>query len=453
MSQIYIKDSYILTMNEKKEAYTQGDILIEDDKFKAVGKVNPEDVQPHAQQVDAKGKIVMPGLINTHVHTSQQLERGLGDDVDLLTWLHERTFPYESSLTPEDSYVSTLLCMLEQIRSGVTAFTEAGGQFVGSMARAVAQAGIRGILSKSSMDCGEGLPKVWQRSTDEELEAQVDNVKRYHNSANGRIRVWFALRTLFNNSDELVVRTKELTDKYGVGYTMHVAEAKSEVDYVKETKGVSTVIHLKNLGVLDKNLLAVHTVWLTDEEVDLFKEYDVKVSHNPASAMRVLGFAKIPRMLEKGICVSIGTDGAASSNRMTMIDEMWVTSLIHKGWRLDPTVVKAEEILTMATINGAKAMLWDDEIGSLEPGKKADLIIIDANDAMMLPMHDPIANLVTAMRNTNVKSVMCDGKWIMKDGVILTLDEQAILKEAKSRADSIRKRAGIVLRDRFNIVN
>ena len=453
MSQIYIKNAYILTINEKKEVYSQGDILIEDDKLKAVGKVNPEDVLPDAQVVEAKGKIIMPGLINTHVHTSQQLERGLGDDVDLLTWLHKRTWPYESSLTPEDSYVSTLLYMLEQIRSGVTAFTEAGGQFVGSMARAVAQAGIRGILSKSSMDCGEGLPKAWQRTTDQELDVQVDNLKRYHNTANGRIRVWFALRTLFNNSDELVVRTKELTDKYGVGYTMHVAEAKSEVDYVKATKGVSTVTHLKNLGVLDKNLLAVHTVWLTNEEVDLFKEYDVKVSHNPASAMRVLGFAKIPRMLEKGICVSIGTDGAASSNRMTMIDEMWLTSLIHKGWRLDPTVVKAEEILTMATINGAKAMLWDDEIGSLEPGKKADLIIIDPNDAMMLPMHDPIANLVTAMRNTNVESVICDGKWIMKDRVILTLDEKAILEEAKARADVIREKAGIVLRDRFKIIN
>jgi 5-methylthioadenosine/S-adenosylhomocysteine deaminase len=242
MSQIYIKNAYILTMNKKKEAYTQGDILIENDKFKAVGKVNPEDVQPHAQKVDAKGKIVMPGLINTHVHTSQQLERGLGDDVDLLTWLHERTFPYESSLTPEDSYVSTLLCMLEQIRSGVTAFTEAGGQFVGSMARAVSESGIRGILSKSSMDCGEGLPEVWQKTTDEELDVQVDNVERYHNTADGRIRVWFALRTLFNNTDELVVRTKELTDKYGVGYTMHVAEAKSEVDYVKATKAPKSVV-------------------------------------------------------------------------------------------------------------------------------------------------------------------------------------------------------------------
>ena len=453
MGQIYIRNaSYIVTMDKNGTVYSNGDILIQDDKILSVGKIDPSLIHEDAQKINAHDMIIMPGLVNTHVHTSQQLERGLGDDVSLLTWLAERTFPYESSLTEEDSYISTLLCMVEQIRSGVTAFTEAGGQFVGSMAKAVTEAGIRGILSKSSMDCGEGLPEIWKKTTQEELDVQEDNVKKYNNTADGRVRVWFALRTLFNNSDELVVRTKELTDKYKVGYTMHVAEAKDEVEYVTKVKGVPTVTHLHNLGVLDKNLLAVHTVWLTNEEIDLFKKYDVKVSHNPASAMRVLGFAKIPQMLDKGVCVSIGTDGAASSNRMTMIDEMWVTSLIHKGWRLDPTVVKAEQILKMATIDGARSMLADESYGSLEPGKKADLILIDPNDAMMMPMHDPIANLVTAMRNTNVKSVLCDGKWIMKDGVMITLDEKDILQEAKSHADSIRKRAGLVLRDRFPIV-
>lgn len=453
MNQIYFRNaSFVVTMDNNSTVYSNGDVLIQDDKILAVGKIDPALIHDDAQKINAREMIIMPGLVNTHVHTSQQLERGLGDDVGLLTWLSERTFPYESSLTEEDSYISTLLCMVEQIRSGVTAFTEAGGQFVGSMAKAVTEAGIRGTLSKSAMDCGEGLPSIWKRTTQEELDAQEENVRKYDNTANSRIRVWFALRTLFNDSDELVVRTKELTDKYKVGYTMHVAEAKDEVEFVRKMKGVPTVTHLHNLGVLDKNLLAVHTVWLTNEEIDLFKEYDVKVSHNPVSAMRVLGFAKIPQMLDKGVCVSIGTDGAASSNRMTMIDEMWVTSIIHKGWRLDPTVMKAEQILKMATIDGARAMLSDKLYGSIEPGKKADIIMIDPNDAMMLPMHDPIANLVTAMRNSNVKSVICDGKWIMKDGVILTLDEKNILQEAKAHADAIRERAGIKLRDRFPIV-
>lgn len=302
------------------------------------------------------------------------------------------------------------------------------------------------------MDYGDNLPPVWRRTTQEELDVQEQDLKDWNNTYDGRVKVWFGLRTLFNDSDKLVLGTKELADKYNVGIHMHVAEAKAEVEYVKETKGVPTVTHLRNLGVLDKNLLAVHTVWLTDEEVDMFKEYDVKVSHNPASAMRVLGFAKVPKMLKKGICVSIGTDGASANNRMTMIDEMYVTALIHKGWRLDPTVVKAEEIITMATVNGARALLWEDEIGSLKPGMKADLIIINPDTAQMLPLHDPVANIVTAMHESNIESVMCNGEWIMKDRVILTLDEKAILEEAKLHAEAIRKRAGIVLPDRFPVV-
>jgi 5-methylthioadenosine/S-adenosylhomocysteine deaminase len=232
---------------------------------------------------------------------------------------------------------------------------------------------------------------------------------------------------------------------------MHVAEAKSEIDYTQEVYGEPTVTHLNKLGVLDKNLLAVHTVWLTNEEIQMFKDHDVKVSHNPASAMRVLGFAKIPRMLKEGICVSIGTDGASSSNRMDMVDEMWLTSLIHKGWRLDPTVVPSQDILRMATINGARALLDDKIYGSLEVGKKADLIVIDPYGPSMMPVNDKIAGLVTAMHSNNIQSTMCDGKWLMRDRKILTLDEDAILKEACAHAEAIYKRGNIKLPYRFPV--
>ncbi len=452
MKQIHIKNGYIVSMNAREEVYESADLLIENDRIIAVGTIDPSRIAPEAEVLNARGKIVLPGLINTHVHTSQQLGRGLGDDVPLLTWLHERIFPYESSLTEEDSYVSTLLCCLEQIRSGVTSFAEPGGQFVSGMARAVGEAGIRGKLAKSVMDEGDGLPDVWKKSTDEELETQEDNLKRFHNSADGRVQVWFGLRTLFNNSDDLIVRTKELADQYGVGVHMHVAEVKDEIEYSIATRGVPTVTHLNNLGVLDKNFLAVHTVWLSDEEVEIFRDKEVKVSHNPAAAMRVLGFAKIPRMLQEGICVTIGTDGAPSNNRMTLIDEMWLTALIHKGWRLDPTAVKAEEIVRMVTTSGARALMEEDNLGSLVPGKKDAITIIHTDSASMQPLHDPIANLVTSMHASNVESVMCDGKWIMKDRVILSLDEQAIIREAKQRAAAIRKRAGIVLPNRFPVI-
>ena len=443
MAQTLLKNGYIVSMNQEEQVFDGGSVLVEDDKIVAVGKVDPALVKPDAEVIELNGKYVLPGFVNTHVHTSQQISRGVGDDVDFITWLHKRMWPYESNMTEEDSYVSTLMCCLEQIRAGVTSFAEPGGQFVSGMVKGVTEAGLRAKLAKSVMDCGEGLPEIWQKTTDEELDEQVDLLKKYHNTADGRVQIWFGLRTIFNNTDDLIVRTKELADKYGVGVHMHVAEAKSEIDYTMEKYGEGTVRHLENLGVLDKNLLAVHTVWLTNDEVKLFKKRDVKVSHNPASAMRVLGFAKIPRMLKEGICVSIGTDGASSSNRMDIVDEMWLTSLIHKGWRLDSTVVPSEDILRMATKNGARAILDDALYGSLEPGKKADLIVINPYGPSMMPVNDKIASLVTAMHSTNVESTMCDGKWLMRDRKILTLDEDAILKEACERGAAIYDRAGI----------
>ena len=185
---------------------------------------------------------------------------------------------------------------------------------------------------------------------------------------------------------------------------------------------------------------------------ELFKKRQVKVSHNPASAMRVLGFARIPEMLDMGIMPSIGTDGASSSNRMDMVDEMWLTSLIHKGRMLDSTVVPSQDILRMATKWGARALLDEDLYGTLEVGKKADLIVIDPKGPSMMPVNDKIASLVTAMHSNNIQSTMCDGKWLMRDRVILTLDEEAILKEACARGAAIYDRAGIVLPDRFPVV-
>ena len=238
------------------------------------------------------------------------------------------------------------------------------------------------------------------------------------------------------------------------GWTMgSVAEVKEEVEFAQITRGASTVTHLDRLGVLDKNFLAVHTVWLTDEEIRIFAERDVKVSHNPASAMRVLGMAKVPEMIDAGVCVSIGTDGAPSNNRMSMVDEMWVTSLLQKVRLLDPTAMPAETVLGMATCEGARALMLGDQVGSLEEGKKADLVLINPNTAGMLPMHDPIANMITSMRGENIESVMVDGRWLMLEKELLTVNEPEILSVAIEQADALRRRAGIHLPDRFNRID
>lgn len=452
MAQTLIRNGFVISMNADRQAFENGDVLVEDDRIKAVGIVPEDMIAPDADIVDATGSIVLPGLVNTHVHTSQQLERGLADDVDLLTWLHERTWPFESSLTDEDSYFSSLACGLELIRSGVTAFAEAGGQKVDSMGRAVTDLGLRAALCESIMDCGEGLPDGWVRSTDECIERQLAHYDNWHGKADGRIRTQFGLRTIFNCSDDLITRTKTLADEKGVAIHMHVAEVLEEVRFVQETRGATTVEHMHKLGALGPNLLAVHTVWMTPRELDMFRLHDVKVSHNPAAAMKVLGFAFIPEMLERGIAVSIGTDGAPCNNRMDMIDEMWLTTLLHKGRTLNPKTVPAESIIEMATLNGARCMLWEDEIGSLEPGKKADLVVVHPRSAGTLPVHDPVSALVYAMHSSDVESTMCNGQWLMRDGKVLTVDEEAVLEEAKSRAAFLRKKAGIELPDRFPTV-
>lgn len=452
MKQTVIKNGYIVSMNQSRQVFVGGDILIEGSKIIDIGSVPDEKIKPDAEIVDATGKLILPGLVNTHVHLSQQLARGLGDDVDLLTWLHERIWPYESNMDLEDSYISSLACCLELVRSGVTAFAEAGGQEVDGMGRAVEEVGLRGILTRSAMDCGEGLPEKWNESTDYCLKKQEEHLKRWNGQADDRIRVWFSLRTVFNNSDELIKRTKSLADKYNVGIHMHVAEILDEIRFVKATRGLTTVEHLDHLGVLDSNFLAAHAVWLTDRELDSFALHDVKVTHNPAAAMRVLGFARIKEMLDRGVTVSIGTDGAPSNNRMDMMDEMHLTALIHKGRHLNSKVLPAEKILEMATIDGARCLLWDDEIGSLEKGKKADLIIIDPVSAGSLPIHDPISNLVYSMHSNNVEASMCDGQWLMRDRKILTVDEGEVLKLARERASDIVRRAGITLPHRFPII-
>lgn len=454
MKQILIKNAYVVSMNEKREIYNNGSILIENDLIKAIGKVDEKSIIDTAEIIDAKGKIVLPGLINTHVHLSQQLGRGIADDVDLLTWLRERVWPYESNFDYESSLISSTACCVEMIKSGVTTFLEAGGQYVEAMAEAVKNTGIRAALSKSVMDEGIGLPTNWIKTADEEIQVQKELFDKYNNTADGRIKIWFGLRTIFNNSDDLIIKTKKIADELNTGIHMHIAEIAAENDYVKTNRGNSTVEHLHKLGALGPNLLAVHTVWLTDREIDLFRLYDVKVSHNPAAAMKVvLGFARIPEMLEKGLSVSIGTDGAPSNNRMDMMREMYLTSLIHKGRILNPKVVPAEQVLEMATINGAKCALLEREIGSLEVGKKADLIILNPNTIHSLPLHDPIANIVYTMSSENVESTMCNGKWLMKNREILVLNESNLIEQVKIKSEEIKTKAKIVLPNRFPVID
>lgn len=392
---------------------------------------------PAAETVDASGMIVIPGLVNTHCHTSQQLARGLGDDVDLLTWLRQRIWPYEAALSESDVEISTWACAAEQIRSGVTAIAEPGGQHTDATARALEAAGIRALLGRSTMDDGEGIPPRLAESTQACLDAGDQLARRWHGTADGRLRVSYTLRTIFNCSDELILATAERASGLGTVLQMHVAEVPEEVDYAKATRGLTTLRHLAKLGVLGPRFLSIHSVWLDDQELDLLAETGTPVSHNAASAMRVLGQPRIADMLDRGIVVGLGTDGAPTNNRMSMVDEIYLASLLQKSLRRDPTALPARQVLEMATIGGARALSWDDEIGSIEVGKKADLVMINPRTANMTPVHDAVSALVTSMKTENIDSVMCDGRWLLRNRELTMIDEAALLTEAQARAATL----------------
>ncbi|KAL9369755.1 hypothetical protein Peur_040954 [Populus x canadensis] len=461
-----IHNAMIVTMDPESRVFKNGGIVIEQDKIKAIGQSADilsqfSSLAHHLQIIDLHSHILLPGFINTHVHTSQQLARGIADDVDLMTWLHHRIWPYESNMTEDDSYLSTLLCGIELIHSGVTCFAEAGGQYVSGMARAVEKLGLRACLTESIMDTGEGLPTSWaMRTTDDCIQSQMELYEKHHNTADGRIRVWFGIRQIMNSTDRLLLETRNTAQELKTGIHMHVAEIPYENQFVKGNRKVEhgTVTHLEKINFLQNNLLSAHTVWVDDTEIGFLSRAGVKVSHCPAAAMRMLGFAPIREMLDSGICVSLGTDGAPSNNRMSIVDEMYLASLINKGREVyakgttDPTALPAETILRMGTINGAKTVLWDNEIGSLEIGKKADITAVHPNSWSMVPVHDCISSLVYSMRTENVVSVMCNGKWIMKDKKIVNVDEGEVMLAAKEASSKILKRAGISIPNRMNVL-
>lgn len=463
-SWIILHNAVIVTMDPQSRVFRNGGIVIDHDSIKAIGQSSDilRDFSALAHQIiDLNSQILLPGLINTHVHTSQQLGRGIADDVDLMTWLHGRIWPYESNMTEEDSYISTLLCAIELIHSGVTCFAEAGGQHVSGMARAVELLGLRACLAQSTMDAGEGLPATWvTRTTDECIQLQKELYNKYHNTADGRIRVWFGIRQIMNSTDHLLLETRDAARQLKTGIHMHVAEIPYENQLVMDTRKANhgTVTHLEKIEFLQNNLLAAHTVWVNNTEIGFLSRAGVKVSHCPAAAMRMLGFAPIREMLDAGICVSLGTDGAPSNNRMSIVDEMYLASLINKGREVyakgttDPTALPAETVLRMVTINGAKSVLWDDEIGSLEVGKKADMVVINPSFWTMVPIHDWISSLVYCMRTENVVSVMCNGQWIMKDKKILNINEEDVISMAQQASSELLKRAGIIIPKRMNIL-
>jgi len=444
---LVIEHGTVVTLDGQRRIVKDGAVAIAGDRIAAVDKTAALAGQPAARRIDATGRLVLPGLVSTHCHNVQALARGLGDDVPVELWSYGRIYPYETLLTEEDAYWSTLLNCAEMIRTGTTCHADPGGYPMDGVGRALTECGVRGIFAWAGMD---DFPKGFappadfpgRKTTEETLAASEQLLKRWHRTANDRVRVGYGLRLEPNVSDELFQGVKEYAERDQTLVQFHcLLPGLSQV--VKERVGMSTVQWMAGLGVLGPNWLLAHMSDASDSDVVIVKMHDAKVAHNPGASMHsTYGAAsrgKFPEMLERGVTVGLGCDSTAANNSLDMFRAMYQVATVHKEMRLQPDLVRPEKALEMATIDGARALGWDGDIGSLEPGKRADVIVVDARRTNWTPMHDfsIVANLVYAGEGADVETTIVDGRILMENRRLLTIDVDRVLTEGQRIAERI----------------
>jgi len=427
--------------------------LVEDDRIAEIRGPAGGRRRKAEQRISAKGMAVIPGLIDTHLHLAQSLLRGCADDLPLVEWLRERVWPIQGCFTEEDGRVSAELSMLEMIRSGTTSF--AGVDVVSrygfdGIARSVVNAGMRGALAKTIMDSpGYGRKgSIMPAGLVEEKEACVREarsmVKKWNGIKGGLVRTWLAPRSLGGCSRELYEEVADLAEEQKTRVTMHLAEVKEDVRYAKQNFGMTPFEFIEKVGLAGPGSLFAHMVWLTDGDIEKVAETKANVAHCPSSNLKLAsGIPKIPELLEAGANVGLGCDGAPCNNSYDMIREMKIAAVIQKGRLLDPQTMPATAVLEMATVRGAKAMGMGSEIGSIEVGKKADLVLINLKKPHLTPFREIVSNIVYSAMGSDVDTVMVDGRLLLRHGKALTLDEGKIVGEAQRRQDELISRSGV----------
>lgn len=370
--------------------------------------------------------VAMPGLVNTHCHAAMVLLRGFGDDLALQEWLERKVFPAEANLTADNVYWGTLLASIEMIKSGCTAFADMY-YFMDSAAQAVADIGIRAALARSvSSTTDENLEK---------LAESLDFCLRWNGVADGRITAMMSPHSLYTCSPEYVGKLARMAQDHGLRIQTHLAETKREEQYALDRYGMTTASKMSEIGLFDCEVLAAHCVWLTDSDMDVLAAKGVKVAHNPGSNTKIAsGIARVTEMRKRGITVGIGTDGACTNNNLDMVEEMRLASMLAKVSTLDPMALPAEEALAMATSAGADCLGGGGEYGRLEPGMKADVVLLDTTGAHMVPEHDIVSNIAYSASGRDVRSVFIDGRLVMEEGRVLTVDEEAVKEQCSRRA-------------------
>lgn len=425
---IFIKDTTIIGEDVKK-----GSILIEDDKIASLNEnINSGDAD---EVIDGTGKVLIPGLVNTHTHVPMTLMRGLADDLLLDTWLNDYIWPTEANLDGEICYTGALLACAEMIKSGTTTFNDMYFH-MDHVAKAVDESGMRGIISHGMLDMGD------EEKRKAEFKESLRIIEKCHNTADGRIKVFLGPHAPYTCSTELLRWVRKKADERGIGIHIHVGETEFEVQQIIESYGDRPFEYLDEIEFLKDDVLAAHAVWLSENEMDIIKEKGVKISHNPVSNMKLAsGISPVAKMMDKGINLSIGTDGAASNNNLDMFEEMKIAALQQKVKNMDPTVLKAEDVFKMVTMGGATALGLADDIGTIEVGKKADLVLVDMKAPHLTPFRNPFSHLVYAANGGDVDTVLCNGQILMQDRDLLLMDEKDILLQAEEATKDLLSRS------------
>ena len=436
---ILIKGGTLVTM-DAQNSIVQGDLFIKEGRIASIAGVEANaDVV-----IDGSECAVLPGFVQTHLHLCQTLFRGAADDLPLLDWLKKRVWLMEAAHTAESIRASARLGVAELIQGGTTcALTMETVNYTEEVFKVVEESGFRATVGKCMMDKGDDLPPALRENTDDSIRESLALHEKWHGRGNGRLRYCFAPRFAVSCTRQLLSEVSKLARERGIIVHTHSSENQTECEVVERETGQRNIAYLDSLGISGPQVVLAHCIHLDGNEMDTLARTGTNVAHCPSSNLKLgSGIARVNEMLGRGISVSLGADGAACNNRLDMFTEMRTAALLQKVLH-GPESLPARQVLRMATIDGARALGLGSEIGSLEAGKRADVIIVRLNELHTSPAGDPISTIVYSAVPTDVDTVIIDGKVVMRERKLLTLDQQDVIEQANSEAEQLMLRVGV----------
>ena len=440
MSSILIKNGTLVTMDSSNRII-RGDLLITGTRIAEIGNTD----QSADVVIDAEECAVIPGFVQTHIHLCQTLFRGAADDLALIDWLKTRVWPMEAAHSAASIAASARLGIAELIKGGTTcALTMETVSHTNQVFKVVEETGFRATVGKCMMDKGDDVPAALHEQTSASIEESLALLETWNGKANGRIKYCFAPRFAISCTRELLEEVAKLARARGVMIHTHASENKRECELVEQDTGLRNIAYLDSLGLTGRHVALAHCVHLSNDEIEILKRTNTNVVHCPSSNLKLgSGIAPVAKLLDEGVSVSLGADGAACNNRLDMFTEMRTAALLQKGTLNNPEVLAAGRVLRMATFDGARALGLDAEIGSLEVGKRADVSVVNLNGLHATPASEIVSSLVYAAEATDVRTVIIDGHVVMRDRKLLTIDEGATVAEANAQREMLMIQAGL----------